>query len=305
MTTPDASTISVIIPTTNRSATIGKAIESIYNNTIAPREVIVVDQSRDDLTLNVLQKFIEAKGLIYIRDQGSGISRSRNVGWKRASGEIIAFTDDDAWVDSKWLECILEIFNNRAFNIGAVGGRILPVYEEKNPNWTIPKQWEYLLPSLDHGDAVTAFKENAFPIGVNLITYRHLLEEFDGFDENMGVNSTRSRQIFGEDVDYYLRLKNRGFDLVYNPHCIVYHPVPLSRQSQEFLNKRLMTEGTTYVYFMFKDGKLGPLKSAVLMLKSLVRYTLTLLKEGNKEEAHYLYAKIVMFIRIGLLRLEY
>jgi glucosyl-dolichyl phosphate glucuronosyltransferase len=298
-------TISVIIPTANRHSTIGKAVEGIYKNTIAPYEVIVIDQSQNDLTLKALQQFIEEKRLTYIKDEGKGISRGRNIGWRAASGNIIAFTDDDAWVDAKWLENIMISFQSNDFgSIGVVGGKVLPVYEERNPNWNIPKKWEYLLPVRDCGDSNAFFEEGEFPVGVNFITYRHLLEKFNGFDEDMGVNFSRTIQVLGEDVDYFARLKKAGFTLFYNPNCVVYHPVPMSRQTQSFLNKRLMAEGVTYAYSRIKYEELNSWSSALSASKSLFRYFFTILFKGNNEDAHYLYGKILILIKLGVFQIQ-
>lgn len=297
--------ISVVIPTANRHTTIGRTIESIYKNTLQPREVIVVDQSTNDETFSVLKNFIDKEKLIYIRDDGTGISRGRNLGWKSASGSIIAFTDDDAWVDIRWLESILTAFQSHDFGrIGAVGGKVLPVYEEKNPHWTIPKQWEYLLPVRDCGDAIACFDEGNFPVGVNFVTYRHLLEKFNGFDEDMGVNITRTTQILGEDVDYFERLKKNGFNLIYVPSCVVYHPVPLSRQNQSFLNKRLLFEGATYAYSRIKYGEFNSAASLFEAVKSFFKYCLTLIVKGNNEDAHYLYGKMTILIKLGILQIQ-
>lgn len=296
--------ISVVIPTANRHNTIARAVDGIYKNTIAPHEVIVVDQSKDDLTFKTLQPFIEEKKLTYIKDDGKGISRGRNVGWRIASGDIIAFTDDDAWVDPKWLENVLSTFQGNSFNIGAIGGKIIPVYEEKNPNWSFPEKWEYLLPACNHGDAIIPFAENLFPIGVNFFTFRHLLLKFNGFDENMGFTTGKFFQISGEDVDYHIRLRKSGFDLIYNPNCVVYHPVPLSRQNQDFLNKRLMYEGATYAYRSIKEPKVGFFWVLTSLLKSIIRYFALILTKGNNEDSHYLYGKIVVLIKFGLLHVE-
>ena len=134
--------ISVVIPTANRHNIICQAIDKIFDNTVQPYEVIVVDQSKNDLTLCSLSKFIQNDKVRYIRDDGSGAARARNIGWRAASGEIIAFTDDDALVDLKWLENIQFTFKLENFNIGVLGGKILSFYEHKNPYWHIPQKWE-------------------------------------------------------------------------------------------------------------------------------------------------------------------
>ncbi|MGV0024089.1 glycosyltransferase family 2 protein [Phormidesmis priestleyi] len=242
--------ISVVIPTVDRAKSICDAIEKIFAGTVQPYEVIVVDQSKNDLTQNALSQFIQSGKVLYLKDEGSGASRSRNIGWRKASGEIIAFTDDDAQVDLQWLESIQRTFAQPDLNIGVLGGKIIPSYEQKNANWSIPKKWEYLLPAYDQGDQLSLYQAKNLPAGVNYSVYRSVLEKFSGFDENLGPNVDRGIQIYGEDAEFALRLQQSGFDIVYNPNCIVHHPVPLSRQTQNFLEKRLISEGATYIFII-------------------------------------------------------
>jgi len=296
--------ISIVIPTANRHDKILRAIEKIYENTIQPHEVIVVDQSQDDATAAVLAAVIKQGKVKYIKDEGTGISRSKNIGWKLASGAIVAFTDDDAWVESTWLETIISSFKSQQFKIGVLGGKIVPVYEEKDLNWTFPERWTYLLPASDHGDSFDPYEGHSTPPGVNFSMHRSLLEKFSGFDERLGVNNGRSIQIFGEDADLASRVKQAGYDLIYNPNCIVYHPVPLSRQSQAFLNKRLMQEGMTYAYLQIKNTSSQPWKYFVSLIKSSLRYLYLKLTKPSDDEVHYLYGKIIALLKFGVFQMQ-
>jgi glycosyltransferase involved in cell wall biosynthesis len=275
--------ISIVIPTANRHDKILRAIEKIYENTIQPHEVIVVDQSQDDATAAVLAAVIKQGKVKYIKDEGTGISRSKNIGWKLASGAIVAFTDDDAWVESTWLETIISSFKSQQFKIGVLGGKIVPVYEEKDLNWTFPERWTYLLPASDHGDSFDPYEGHSTPPGVNFSMHRSLLEKFSGFDERLGVNNGRSIQIFGEDADL---------------------PVPLSRQSQAFLNKRLMQEGMTYAYLQIKNTSSQPWKYFVSLIKSSLRYLYLKLTKPSDDEVHYLYGKIIALLKFGVFQMQ-
>jgi glycosyltransferase involved in cell wall biosynthesis len=293
--------ISVVIPTVDRSNSIGGAIERIFAGTVQPYEVIVVDQSKNDLTHTALLEFIQSGQIIYLKDEGSGASRSRNIGWRKASGEIIAFTDDDAQVDMQWLESIQRTFAQPNLNIGVLGGKIIPSYEQKNANWSIPKKWEYLLPAYDQGDQLSLYQAENLPAGVNYSVYRSVLEKFSGFDENLGPNVDRGIQIYGEDAEFALRLQQSGFEIIYNPNCVVYHPVPLSRQTQNFLEKRLISEGATYIFMQTKtNGNLW--ECLVTLVKSLLRYTQWFLNRRRQNERHYLTGKITALLKCGLLR---
>jgi glycosyltransferase involved in cell wall biosynthesis len=293
--------ISVVIPTVDRANRIGGAIEKIFAGTVQPFEVIVVDQSQNDLTFNALSDFIQSGKVLYLKDEGSGASRSRNIGWKKASGEIIAFTDDDAQVDRQWLESIQLTFAQTHLKIGVLGGKIIPSYEQKNANWSIPKKWEYLLPAYDQGDQLSLYQAENLPAGVNYSVYRSVLEKFAGFDETLGPNVSRGIQIYGEDAEFASRLQQSGFDILYNPNCIVHHPVPLSRQTPNFLEKRLISEGATYVFMQTKVNS-NLWECWVALVKSLVRYIQWFFSRRRRDDRHYLTGKITALLKCGLLK---
>jgi glucosyl-dolichyl phosphate glucuronosyltransferase len=300
--------ISVVIPTFNRPGTIESAIEKILENTVQPDEIIIVDQSVDNLTFEALSKLIEVGKVAYIKEVVPNVSRARNIGWRKAIGDVIAFTDDDATVDAMWIENIKKSFEREDLNIGVLGGRIVPLYEDKNPDWVCPERWEYLLPVYDQGNSLANFREGAFPATVNYAIARNLLEKFNGFDESFGVQAGRKIQISGEDTELSLRIKDSSFNLVYNPNCIVHHPVPLSRQSSEFLRKRILEEGACTAYTKIKAYPTYPLVICLMLLKSLINYlyfkSLEAIGINTDEDLCYLQGRIIVLFKCGLLKQE-
>ncbi len=92
--------VSVIIPTYNRAATIGKAVESVLNQTYGNIEVIVVDDGSQDATREVLDGFDEAIKAIYQKNAGPSVARNRGV--SESKGGILSFLDsDDVWLPDK------------------------------------------------------------------------------------------------------------------------------------------------------------------------------------------------------------
>jgi glycosyltransferase involved in cell wall biosynthesis len=92
--------VSIIIPTYNREATIGAAVESALAQTHRPVEVIVVDDGSKDGTLAALQRFGDA--ITVVAQENAGPSAARNRGVAAAKGEVLAFLDsDDAWLPTK------------------------------------------------------------------------------------------------------------------------------------------------------------------------------------------------------------
>jgi glycosyltransferase involved in cell wall biosynthesis len=92
--------VTVVIPTFNRSALIGGAVESALRQTYGEIEVIVVDDGSTDDTESALSGHM-AK-ITYIRQKNAGPSAARNRGVAEAKGDIIAFLDsDDHWLPDK------------------------------------------------------------------------------------------------------------------------------------------------------------------------------------------------------------
>jgi len=92
--------VSVVIPTYNSAAYIGRAIRSVRCQTYPAHEIIVVDDGSTDDTESAVSEF--AGEVRYIRQSNTGVSSARNNGIHAAEGEWIAFLDaDDEWLPSK------------------------------------------------------------------------------------------------------------------------------------------------------------------------------------------------------------
>jgi len=101
--------VSVIIPTFNRKHSINRAIKSVLDQSYKPFEIIIIDDGSTDGTYELIkQSFPE---IIVIRQSNSGVSSARNLGFKKAKGDWIAFLDsDDEWCLKK-LELQKEAIN--------------------------------------------------------------------------------------------------------------------------------------------------------------------------------------------------
>jgi hypothetical protein len=117
--------ISVVIATRNRPEDLARCLDSV-TRVVYPRfEVIVVDNDPDTDATERLIRDRFAGRVRYTREPVRGTSRARNRGLALASGEIVAFADDDVVVDRDWLAAIAEAFASGE-RVGCVTGLIAP-----------------------------------------------------------------------------------------------------------------------------------------------------------------------------------
>lgn len=130
--------ISVIIPTFNRYKQLERALEScIRQQGVWPDEyeIIVVDNSRDERARAVVDRLIAERLAVirYLSEPRSGISHARNTGVAAASGELVAFLDDDGEADQKWL-CILWS-TYQQYGADLMWGALLPRFDGDLRGW--------------------------------------------------------------------------------------------------------------------------------------------------------------------------
>ena len=94
--------VSVVVPAYNAVHTLYRAIDSVFSQTVAPAELIMVDDGSGDGTWELMQEIRSSHpdfDIKCVRQPGNfGVSMARNTAWNKASQEYIAFLDsDDAW----------------------------------------------------------------------------------------------------------------------------------------------------------------------------------------------------------------
>jgi GT2 family glycosyltransferase len=129
-------------------------------------------------------------------------ARQRNLGWRAASGELVAFTDDDCRSEPDWLRRLLEVA--RSCPGAVVQGA------------TRPDPLEEAVLAAPHVRTLFIDPVNLYGQTCNILYPRSLLERLAGFDE---------RAIAGEDVDRFLRAQTAGAEVVAAPHAVVNHAV--------------------------------------------------------------------------------
>ena len=114
--------ISIIIPVYNTEAYLDQCIQSVINQTYKNIEIILVDDGSEDNSYEKCRAWAQKDSRIKVIRKGhSGVSDSRNLGLKIASGEFIGFIDSDDWIEPNMYEYLHEILVKENAEIAACG----------------------------------------------------------------------------------------------------------------------------------------------------------------------------------------
>jgi len=115
--------ISVIVPTKNRQDELNKCLVSLFNQSVLPNEVLVV-YGGEKPVLNFPQKNLSKIKLI--KNQKGVMTHGKNLGLKKAKGEIIFIFDDDVVLDKDYLKETVKVFQSDSEKrVGVVAGSII------------------------------------------------------------------------------------------------------------------------------------------------------------------------------------
>src|SRR3989475_805642 len=195
--------ISVVVCTYNGARTIRDCLDGLEQLAYPDYEVIVVDDGSTDSTAAIACQY----NYRLIRTENRGLANARNTGLKVATGEIVAYIDDDAYPDPHWLTYLAARFLSTSH--AAVGGPNLappgdgPIAEciARAPGGPV-----HVL--LIHCDA------EHIP-GCNMAFRKACLEAGGGVDPQF--------RTAGDDVDVCWRLQERGWTLGFSPAAMVWH----------------------------------------------------------------------------------
>jgi glycosyltransferase involved in cell wall biosynthesis len=128
-------TVSIVLPTHNRAALIGRSIRSVLNQTYRDFELIVVDDGSTDATMEEVQRIHDPRVHIIRIAENRGAGAARNVGIRHAAGPFIAFQDsDDEWVPVK-LERHMRVFETCAPTVGVVYSDMLRIRRDGSTHY--------------------------------------------------------------------------------------------------------------------------------------------------------------------------
>jgi len=249
--------ISAIICTHNREAYLGAAIDSLLaQDFTAEFEVVVVDNGSSDRTHEVVAQRSHDPRLKYIFEPIIGLSVARNTGAKIASGEILAYLDDDAVASDRWLQILYSAYQNNS-QLAIAGGKVTLLW----PQGIQPPEWLSTglagnLGAYDLGDSTIYIdKPGLTPRGLNYSLRRSFLEEIGGFDLHLG--RVGKNLLSNEELQMTEFALQRGWQVAYLPEALVAHNVSPERLQRSWFLNRGWWQGISECYREQLSGKAG------------------------------------------------
>jgi glycosyltransferase involved in cell wall biosynthesis len=134
--------ISVIIcaHTEERWQDLVDAIDSVARQTVTPHQIVAAIDHNPALLERVCSRFPDITVVENVQEPG--LNGTRNSGVAAATGDVIAFLDDDAIAHPDWLEKLLAAYTSE--NIAGVGGKINPLWLSERPRW-FPDEFNWVV----------------------------------------------------------------------------------------------------------------------------------------------------------------
>lgn len=160
--------ISIVIPCYNAQNYIKETIESVLNQTYENYELIIIDDGSTDLSIKLIESFVDDRIFLFKNIQNKGVSFTRNYGVSKAKGEWIAFLDsDDIWCNDKLAKQV-NLIANRKVNFVFTGTQ----YIDDNNNRS-----KFVLEVPDRVDYKKLLKQNIISCS-SVIIKKELLIKF-------------------------------------------------------------------------------------------------------------------------------
>jgi glycosyltransferase involved in cell wall biosynthesis len=260
--------ISVVICayTEERWQDLVEAVESVQQQSIPPREIIVAIDHNERLLERTRSSL---SGVIVVENKETqGAGGSRNSGVAVAQGKLIAFLDDDAKAEPDWLVHLHQGFNNP--HVLGIGGSLEPIWLKQKPDW-LPEEF-YWVVGCDYKGMPTTTAPMRNLIAANMSMRREIFLAVGGFRSGFGKVGKRSGC---DETELCIRINQQYPQGVwlYEPKAKVHHRVPAGRISWRYFRSRCFDEGLA-------KADLSSMLGVGDSLSSERTYTLLVLPQG-------------------------
>lgn len=258
---------SIVIPTFHRPDLLRAAIASCYAQTLEQDqklEIIIVDNSSDGDAATVCRS-LDRGHLRYVHEPRPGLAFARNRGIEEATGDYLAFLDDDEEAETDWINQLSTAFHESGADI--VCGKVVAALET---------------PSISHNKYVSDFytrniKRPAFADIGDILNYvgtgNSAYRREKCFGDGIRVDG-RYNHFGGEDIELFRSLKSAGCRFAWAPAAQVREWVSDARAGLPYLRERRRSQGQQRVDGLWRMGAAGRVRVPLFMAGGAVQATL-------------------------------
>jgi glycosyltransferase involved in cell wall biosynthesis len=253
-------TLDVAVCTHGRPDTLKRCLDSLQELGItrAPGaiQVLVIDNAPpDNRTAELVRQY---SGVTYVYEPKPGLDFARNRALCEASGELLAFLDDDVVIDRSWLQGLREAWAANQ-DAAAFTGPILPLELETKAQIVFERIGGFgkNFERVRFGAALLESETypcgaGIFGAGANMVFRRSVLEKLGGFDEALDTGAPLPG---GGDLDIFCRIVRAGYPLIREPKLLVYHQ---HRREYKELRRQMWTWGLGTGAYLVKSWRNDP-----------------------------------------------
>jgi GT2 family glycosyltransferase len=284
---------SIVICTRNRPEALARCLTSLAEQTLTPRQIIVVDNAPSDTKTRVVAR---NAGVEYHQEKRPGLDIARNTGIRAASSSIVAFTDDDVLLHPRWLERLVAAFDDD--EVGGVTGLVLPSELRTEAQIIFEDHWGFgrgfaridFGPQFYAADRLTGCPAWEIGAGASMAFRRKLFDVIGNFDERLDAGAAGC----SGDSEFWHRLLAHDFICRYEPGAVAFHfhrrDLPdLSRQIYYYMRGHAAALLVQYE----RTGNWGNMHRLFRIMPSYYRRRLVnRLRSGVRDDNRFLYQEI-------------
>jgi glycosyltransferase involved in cell wall biosynthesis len=245
--------LTVAICTKDRPQNVARCLDSLLplQQGDSNFEILVVDNAPSD---GQTEELVASRPTVrYVREPKPGLNFARNRALAAATGELLAFLDDDVVVDGGWLAGLQEAWAENP-DAGAFTGLVLPYELETEAQilFELGGGFRRGFEKIRYGQSLPGNPlhpcgAGIFGAGCNMTFRRQILLQLGGFDDALDTGAPLPG---GGDLDIFYRVVRAGFPLVYEPQYLVFHQ---HRREVEKLRHQYWTWGLGFMAFVIKS----------------------------------------------------
>jgi glycosyltransferase involved in cell wall biosynthesis len=217
-----------------------EAAESVLNQTYNNVELVVIVDGTPEVYDRVVEDYDNHEDVIIsCNDENVGLLQSRNRGAELATGDVVAFIDDDAIADEEWIERLVRAYENE--DAIAAGGKMVPEWIAGKPAY-LPEEF-YWLVGVTHRGFADGPGEVRNTFGSNISFRAGVFRELSGFDVDIG-GRRGDKNLQGGETELCARMCEEYEQGVwYDPKAEVTHKVFEYRTEFRWLVDRAFWQG--------------------------------------------------------------